>query len=515
MKIELISPSTKSRILDYGGNLRVFGDDVFLMYGLALTTIAAYTPSGVEISITDENLSPIDFEKEVDLVGLTSLSFTAKRAYEIAAKFRQRGVKVVMGGVHATMLPEEALEHVDIVVIGEAEDLWPQLIDDFRNNSLKKIYRYDNKPTIDTQPIPRHDLLEFDRYLMYPVNTTRGCPYNCEFCTVHAFFGKGMRRRQITRVIEEIAKLRKGIRFKGYFFSNMKKPIAFVDDSICGDFKYAKELFRSLIPLKTLWWGQASLNFARDDELLDLMSRSGCISTTIGFESIKPENLDLMNKKINRVEEYKKSIDKIHSQGIYVYGAFITGNDGDSIEDFKKLVDFINDNNITEVQITVLTPCPGTKLSKDLDKESRILHKDWNKYDGQTVVFKPKNMTPDELQNGLYWTLQQVFSYQSIYKRLTALWSKSQFKSFTGNVPFYQKVLFFLYFASYIFSMDASRVKFVLKIILFSFRKKIDLFYTLLVINSHDYAYSFPKGIDPQAYREKIKNEKDNRSKGK
>ncbi|GAX60252.1 Fe-S oxidoreductase [Candidatus Scalindua japonica] len=514
MKIELISPAAETcawvlRNFEELGKL--VGNEIFMVYPIALPTIAALTPSDIEVTIIDENILPINFDKQVDLVGITTLTYTAKRAYEIADKFRQKGVKVVLGGIHPTMLADEALEHADSIIIGEAENVWPEFIEDFKNNRLKNIYQSTNKTKLDEQDIPRHDLLHSGRYLMNSVNTTRGCPNNCEFCLVHTFFGKGMQHKPVSKVIEEIKRFPKWFLLGKYFFLKIEKGIFFSDDNICANNRYAKELFSALVNLKIMWWSQAQLNIANDNELLNLMDRCGCYAILIGFESLKSENLKIMNKKVNKISEYKKSIDKIHSHGIYILPSFILGNDADDVEDFKKLVDFINKNNFFATTLSILTPFPGTILYKRMEKEGRILDRDWNNYNFQRVVFKPQNMTPEELQNAYYWVLQQIHAYPAIYKRLTALWNTGHFKKYAGKIPFYLRILSFLYITKYLWTKDLSQIKFILKIMLIAYKRSTDVLAVLLGINYHYYVYSLPKGIDPVVYRNKLNHEEKNK----
>jgi radical SAM superfamily enzyme YgiQ (UPF0313 family) len=283
MKLELIIPSAES-------NSRKQKKAILPPLGLAI--VAALTPPDIEVSLTDENVSAIDFEKETDLVGITALTITAQRAYEIADTFRARGVKVVLGGIHPSILPEEASQHADAVVIGEAEGIWPGLIEDFRSNKLQRVYRQNERPSMLNLPIPRRDLFANGAYLVRnTIFTTRGCPYSCAFCTVTSFFGHTYRCRPVEEVIKEIETL------------NKKKLVVFLDDNIVGNPKFAKELFRALIPHKIKWVGQASVTIARDDELLKLAAASGCIDLFVGFESLSPASLTAVGKKINVVDE--------------------------------------------------------------------------------------------------------------------------------------------------------------------------------------------------------------------
>jgi len=368
--------------------------------------VAAMTPPDVEVSLTDENVTAVDFQKESDLVGITALTVTAERAYEIADTFRARGMKVVLGGIHPSILPEEASQHADAVVVGEAEGIWPNLIEDFKANKLKRIYRQRKRPDMVTLPIPRRDLFAKGAYLIRnTISTTRGCPFSCSFCTVTSFFGHTYRCRPVEKVIEEIKTL------------DNKKHVVFVDDNIVGKPKYAKELFRALIPCKIKWVGQASVTIAKDEELLKLAADSGCIDLFIGFESLCPANLTAVGKKINTVDEYESVISKLHSYGIAIHGFFIFGFDDDDEDTFKRTVRFAQEMRLESAQFDVLTPYPGTDLRESLDKAGRIVTGDWSEY-GRDLMFEPKSMSRDVLQNGRTSAWRKFYSLRSIWKRI-------------------------------------------------------------------------------------------------
>jgi len=419
MKLKLISPKNNST-----ENGRELWDGKFysLLYGvnrystafLALPTIAALTPEDVEVNITDENIEQIDFDKHVDLVGVTCSTWLAPRAYEIADEFRQRGVTVVLGGIHPSMLPYEAIEHADAVVIGEAENVWRKIVEDFRENRLRPFYKSSELPELKNLPIPRWDLLKNKRYFYHTVQTTRGCPYNCEFCTVKAMFGGKYRYKPVKDTIKEVETL----------LDIEKKLFFFVDDNFIGNRKHTKELLRELIPLKIVYFAQVSLNLARDEELLSLLAESGCRKVIIGFESLVNANLRQMGKdKSYKAEQYAEDIMNIQSWGIEIQGFFIFGYDFDDETVFEKTVDFINSTDLAVPILSVLTPFPGTQLFQRFDKQGRLLYNNWTKYDGRHVCFQPKLMSPEALQNGYNWTMQQVNSYESIFKRLRGVWN--------------------------------------------------------------------------------------------
>ncbi|MFC2019287.1 B12-binding domain-containing radical SAM protein [Chloroflexota bacterium] len=373
---------------------------------LGLAMVAAVTPPETEISLTDENVTVIDFQKETDIVGITALTVTAPRAYEIADNFRARGVKVVLGGAHPSALPEEASQHADAVVIGEAEGIWPNLINDFKATKLQMIYRQRERPSLVNLPVPRRDLFAKGAYYVpNTLSTTRGCPYSCSFCSVTSFFGHTYRCRPVEEVLKEIETL------------NQRELIGFVDDNIVGNPKFAKELFRALPPYKIKWMSQASVTVARDDELLKLAAASGCMALLIGFETLSPANLAAVGKKVNIVDEYETVIKKIHSHGIAVHGFFILGLDEDDEEVFERTVHFAQKMRLESAQFAWPVPYPGTALCESLDNAGRIVTKDWSQYESN-LVFEPKLMSREMLQQRRDWVWREFYSLSSIWRRV-------------------------------------------------------------------------------------------------
>ena len=398
---------------------------------LTLTTLAALTPPDVDVRITDENVEPIDFEEDVDLVGVTGMVMHASRAYQIALRFRQRGIPVVMGGPHASSLPFEAKEHVDAVVIGEAENVWKGLIEDLKVGSLKPFYKADAFCSMEGLPFPRLDLLRKDAYMTINcVQTTRGCPHQCDFCHVTHFFGKTYRCRSVEEVIQEVERL------EGEF-------VVFIDDNIAGNRRYAKDLFTRLKPLKKKWASQASMTLTRDPELLKLAAESGCVSLFLGVESLSPENLKDVNKAFNRVPQFEEAMKALHDHDIMVLAGFIFGLDHDDEGVFERTLRFCERNRIELPSFFVLTPLPGTPLFQRIESEGRLLHKDWSKYNGATVVFRPKLMTEETLQAGFNWVCKEGYSWGSIFKRVfhpqqrffTRLLSNIAYRSIAQGTP--------------------------------------------------------------------------------
>jgi radical SAM superfamily enzyme YgiQ (UPF0313 family) len=377
----------------------------FTLPPMALPLLAAVTPPGVEVRLIDEAVEDVDLNLEADLVGMSVMTATAPRAYQIADRFRARGMQVVMGGIHPSSLPEEALEHSDAVVIGEGESRWAEVVKDAGLRSLKRIYENSSSFPLDELPFPRWDLLPAQRYFVpRTVQVTRGCPMSCSFCSVSSFFGRSYRHRPLSQVIEEIK-------------AHKKRLLIFADDNIAGNPEVAKELFAAMIPLKKKWVSQCSLSIADDPELLDLAARSGCIGLLIGFESISPAVLKTIGKRVNLHRQYQAAIRKIHARGIHIQGSFIFGFDEDTPESIPATVQFVKENRVTGVNYCRLTPFPGTQLYADLEKEGRIIDRDWAKYDRQNVVFQPRHFTPQELQEKVFWAYRQTYNLRSLWQR--------------------------------------------------------------------------------------------------
>lgn len=427
MKIRLIDPAYEHPFISH--SQKVIKTIWFAR--LTLTTLAALTPPDIEVKITDENVEPVDFEEDVDLVGVTGMVMHAPRAYQIAQRFRQRGIPVVMGGPHASSCPLETKEHVDAVVIGEAENIWEGLIEDLKNGHLKPFYKADAYCSMKGLPFPRLDLLRKDAYMTVNcVQTTRGCPHQCDFCHVTHFFGKTYRCRPVEEVIEEVKRL------EGEF-------VVFIDDNIAGNPHYGKELFNRLKPLKKKWASQASMTLARDPKLLRLAGESGCVSLFLGLESLSPENLRDVNKTFNRVPQFEDAVKALHDHDIMILAGFILGLDHDDEGVFERTLRFCERNRIELPSFFILTPLPGTPLFQRMESEGRLLHKDWAQYNGATVVFKPRLMTEKTLQDGFNWICKEGYSWSSILKRIfhpqqrffTRLLSNMAYRSIAKKTP--------------------------------------------------------------------------------
>lgn len=374
---------------------------------LNLPILAAHADDRFSLSILDENVQEIDFSAvHADLVGISLMTSTALRGYEIADGFRHRGIKVVLGGMHVFFLQEEALAHADSIVIGEAEYAWNDLLDDFLAGRMKASYRAAKLHDLKGLPRPRLDLLKPGAYTFHNiVETSRGCPNKCNYCAVTEFWGSRFRFRPVEEVIDEIKSLPSG-------------NLLFIDDNMFGQSSRSKELFQAMISLKRRWVGQGDLRLARDPELLDLASRSGCKWIFMGFETTSVENLRSLGKaKLNNAPEYRQSISTIHSAGIKILGSFMFGLDNDGPEVFARTVDFCIENQLEGANFYILTPLPGTKLFDDMKEQNRIEHFDWSRYDANHVVINPAKMSQKDLVEGYIRSYRAFYSINSIIRR--------------------------------------------------------------------------------------------------
>ena len=373
--------------------------------------LAALTPADIEVSIEDENVQEINFQDRPDLVAISIITPLAKRGYAIADRFRQMSIPVVMGGFHATWMAEEASQHADAVALGEAEGVWPRVLEDFKRGALQRFYKAGDLAVLKGLPIPRRDLLKKGGYFF--INTmqiSRGCPFHCDFCSVTAFYGHTYRLRPLEEVRREVELLLRGNEF-----------IFFVDDNIIGNPAYAMDLFSLLKDFRVKWLSHASLNIAEDDSLLRKAAGSGCYGLFIGFESLSQKTLQRYHKASNQVHRYRDLIRKIHDQGIGIEGSFILGSDEDDVSAFHQVLEFSEENRIDAAVFAILTPYPGTRLYEQYVQEDRILSRDWDLYDMGHVVFRPKKMTVEQLQEGHDWINRRFYSYPSMFKRFLPL----------------------------------------------------------------------------------------------
>lgn len=375
---------------------------------LTLTTLAALVPPELpsELQLFDEGIMDVPMDLDADLVGLTVITGTARRAYELADHFRAQGKTVVLGGPHVTLIPDDAQPHADAVVVGYAEDSWPELLRDFAQGQLKA--RYDQSPALDLgdRPFARRDLLPQSSYLTSNVfEATRGCIHSCDFCVVPAAWGRKPLHKPVEQVVADIRQ-------------HGARKLIFIDLNLIADRRHALKLFAALVPLRVQWYGLATVLLADDLELLEMAARSGCKGLLMGLESISPANLRQSKKGFNTPEKFVQVVEALHQHGIALQGCFVFGLDNDESDVFLKTAEFAVQARIDLPRFAVVTPFPNTALYKRLVAEGRILTKNWELYDGQHVVFQPAKMTVEELQTGTEAAWKHAYSFSSIARRI-------------------------------------------------------------------------------------------------
>ena len=373
---------------------------------LALHILAGLTPEEHEVEIIEEEHELVDFNTDCDVVGISILTSNAMRGYDIARKFKELGKIIVLGGIHATVLPDEAIKHADTVVVGEAEEVWEDLLLDIEKGKLKKRYH---------KPMP-----ELGRYIKLntrghskkrafnaiPAETTRGCPFTCDFCSVPEYYGRKLRHHPIEHVIEDVKEA------KG-------KTFIFLDDNILGRPSYAKKLFEELAPLNIKWGGQCSLTTVeRHPELLDLAKKSGCLGLYFGLETVSESTMKKFKKSSKGLGKLEDQIKKIKDSGIHFHASIIFGHDEDDVSVFPETLEFLERNKVGTATFHLMTPFPGTPFFDEMKKAGRIITTDWAEYHWENVIFKPKNMTVEELLNGYLWAKSQFSSIPAILRRL-------------------------------------------------------------------------------------------------
>ncbi|MFO0616111.1 MAG: radical SAM protein [Polyangiaceae bacterium] len=391
---------------------------------LGMQTVMACTPRSIDVKLTDEYLEKIDYDLACDAVAISAKTSCATYAYDVARKFKARGKRVIMGGIHASLRPEEALSHVDCIVTGEAETIWPVVLRDLENGKLKERYDAEGFPPMGSIPIPRWDAIKADQYLFHQLQTTRGCPFRCRFCSVPDISGQEFRCKPVDAVIREILAFPKS---RGPIASG--KPLYIVDDNFISRNRYTKELLQAMKPLYQAgkipaWSAETTLNVASDEEMLDLFQAAGCSTLIIGFESVTEASLAAMDKPVNFCLTYQEAVDRIHARGMIVIGNFIVGFDTDTRAVFKQTLDFIQSTGILYPFFSILTPMPGTKLFDEVKAEGRLFHEKWELYDTRHVVFEPKHMRPDELIDGYIWLYEQAYGTDKLYDRIERAWRR-------------------------------------------------------------------------------------------
>jgi radical SAM superfamily enzyme YgiQ (UPF0313 family) len=375
---------------------------------LTLTTLAALIPADFPhtVQLIDEGIADVPMDMDVDLIGLTVITGTAMRAYEIADHYRARGVTVVLGGPHITLIPDDAQPHADAIVVGYSEDTWPQLLRDFAAGQLQPRYSQQPGLSLAGRPFARRDLLPSQHFLTNNVfEATRGCVHACEFCVVPTAWGRRPFQKPVYEVVADIRQ-------------HGARKLIFIDLNIIADRAYAVELFTALAPLKIRWYGLATVLLADDEELLDLAQASGCQGLLMGLESLSTTNLKGNRKGFNSPDRYAHVVERLHEHGIALQGCFVFGLDDDRPDVFLKTAEFAVQARIDLPRFAVVTPFPNTPLYKRLDSEGRILTRNWELYDAQHVVFQPRHMSVEELQTGIESAWKHAYSYSSIWRRV-------------------------------------------------------------------------------------------------
>ncbi len=403
MKITLISP--KGPLYRHRGG--IFRRS--LRYApLTLTTLASLVPSDLnpEFTLVDEGIDDVDLDLRADVIGMTVITGTAPRAYELAAHFRSRGIPVILGGPHVTLVPDDAQPHADSIVVGYAEDAWPAALRDLAAGRLRPRYDQEAGLSLSGRPFPRRDLLPGGRFLTNNVfEATRGCIHNCDFCVVPAAWGRKPYQKPVEDVVADIRQ-------------HGARKLIFVDLNLIADRDYAARLFEALTPLCVQWYGLSTVLLADDLPLLRLAARSGCRGLLLGFESIIAGNLRDSSKVFNRPAHFKRVVELLHSHAVAVYGCFVFGMDHDTPDVFLETARFAVDAGIDLPRFAIVTPFPGTALHRRLEREGRILTRNWELYDGQHVVFQPAQMSVRQLQEGAERAWRHAYSIPSIARRL-------------------------------------------------------------------------------------------------
>ncbi len=443
----LISP--RQRWINYPAHsemARMFGKKR-LMIPLALPTIAALTPDHYHIRIFDEEIETLP-EGAPDLVGITTLAATAGRAFELGDFYRSRGAMVVFGGPYASYQTDEALQHADSVVVGEAEGKWERCLADFEKGMLQKIYQSGTYTDYKRQKPPRWDLVRMNRIFQVAIQVSRGCPFNCDFCLVSKTFGRKMRYREIPDVVEEIR-------------AAPSKYLFFVDDNLTINKRYAKELMRALIPLKISWGCMCSLDVATDEELLDLMAEAGCFNILVGFESLNPESLDETQKHHNRGGSiYSEAIRNIHQRGMHINASFVVGFDHDRLDEFDRVFDFTLRHHLPNVNLHLLNAPPGTETYRKLRDEGRLTNCNPEMGVGHFPTLHYMNMSQIDLFDRYMQTIGKLYDFNTIYDKAVPLFSAGSFTRKGGDIsPLLKARLSWITFREFVLTRDPARKK--------------------------------------------------------
>lgn len=412
MKILLIHPRRRDKY-KRTGSIKAY------MPPLTLPVLAGLTPKNIDIELCDESVDDVDFNTNADLIGITGMTSQINRGYEIADAFRKKGKKVVMGGIHVSAMPREAKDHADSILIGEAEDIWERMIEDLLSNRLKEEYRADTHTDFKKLVVPRYDLLKLNRYRSssgtniprLPLQTTRGCPFNCKFCSVTKFWGPKIRMKPLENVEKELLRIK----------SLGTNRIFFTDDNFIANISYTKELLELLKEYDFSWICQVSTNIYQHEDLIAKMSKAGCSGVYMGIETFSEENLENINKEFNKMADYNKLFLVLNKYNIRATASMIIGLDGDTKESLEEMVKLLISLRVSYAQFCLLMFLPGTQLREEFLEENRIIDNNWDHQNATVVTFQPKSFQVEELQD-YYWELYNKFySYKSIIRRIFTL----------------------------------------------------------------------------------------------
>ncbi len=481
MRIMLITPGFHSR---YFWDFKKLGEVIGYSANnllLALPTVAALTPEKHEVILIDDNVEEIPFDADVDLVGLTAMTCYVNRAFDIADKFRARGLPVVMGGPHATLAPYEALEHVDSVLIGEAENVWETLLEDFERGEMKEVYRgVDAKPTMKDNPPPSWDLVKRTDYVFYGVEATRGCPFDCSFCSIKQIYGPDFRVRTVDEVIEEIK-------------AAPSNQIFFTDDNLIGNKPFAKELFTKMKGLGVSWGCQMSINAGYMDGMLDLMKESGCFFVFIGLETLDKEAVVAMNKPVNKLDYYK-GIANIQAKGIHCIGSFILGADNDTHETVVKIRDFVQESQLSWVMVNIMNSPPGTAVLKEMEAAGRNIVYSYDELDGAHATVKHPTLSFEELEENFRWLYREVYGWDNMRERFTKTFSKGTWTQTARELSVWQQAKAFVRIINeYVFKGSKAQRRFFFSIFKFlgkRVNKASVINVLLLALNWNEFAHA-------------------------
>lgn len=448
---------------------------------LGLATLAALTPGDIEVEICDENIEEIEFDNDCDLVGLTAYLVQGPRAFHIAEEFQKRGKTVVLGGPITSLEPEACMDKVDVVFRGEAEYTWKQFLEDFRNGSYRKEYVQTEKVDLRDSPVPRFDLLKLYQYSHVAIQTTRGCPFNCEFCDIVVLFGRKVRCKEISQVVNELHEAAK------YSMDS----IFFTDDNLVGNRKYAKQLLRTIVEFNNTqntsfqYMAQVSIDLAKDEELLRLFYEAHFTKIFIGIESPRQDSLKEANKRQNLRSDLIADIKKIQSYNISVSAGMIVGFDHDDLHIFQEHFDFVMKSNIAWAMTGILQAIPKTPLYERMKRENRLdttTATDCNNT-ALNLNIIPKRMTKEELISGYTWLLKQLYSYENYAKRVIGtLNDYAQLPKVKFYIPQLSQLKIVLRtLRYYLLTFDSKRRKFSLRILKYVFLHKPHTFHAAMV----------------------------------